>query len=427
MRIDERVVGGVMILSMSGRVASRENAVLLKDTINGAVQRGHLHVALDLQRVPYIDSCGIGVIVGGHTIVRLHGGRFLLLNVAECLRDLLRVMQLETVLEIFDSEQEALRSVSPETASRTRHDGEAAVRQRVATQERSPMPAEPSGVPATSDRTQVDDYRDRLQADLKIAARVHRSMIPANERQGDLEIVCDFQPMIGVGGDYASVYFQNDQRVVVGICDVAGHGVASALLAGRVNSFVLNQAPRVCHPCELVDALNEFVFRTFREAELYLTFFALYIDLNKQTIVSAGCGHPPVFHYVKEEDVIRRVESDNPPIGLFESLSRTCSMLQVPFKPGDRLLLYTDGLTESTTPDDHELGVDGLERYFKESAHLSPKQCVDAIIRRVRDFRQDVPASDDQLLLAISYLDPKAPSATNSEPRVSPARRVIAP
>ena len=275
--------------------------------------------------------------------------------------------------------------------------------------------------PATSDRTHVDDYRDLLQADLKIAARVHRSMIPANERRGDLEIECHFQPLIGVGGDYASVHFQNDQRVVVGICDVAGHGVASALLAGRVNSFVLNQAPRVCHPCELVDALNEFVFRTFRGAEFYLTFFSLYIDLNRQTIVGAGCGHPPVFHYVKEEDVIHRVESNNAPIGLFENLSQTCSMLQVPFKPGDRLLLYTDGLTESTNPDDHELGVDGLEQYFKESTHLSPTKCVDAIIRRVRDFREDVPASDDQLLLAISYLDPKALSPTSSERRVSTA------
>ncbi len=66
--------------------------------------------------------------------------------------------------------------------------------------------------PATSDRTEVDDYRDRLQADLKIAERVHRSMIPANERRGNLEIVCDFQPMISVGGDYASVHFQNDQN-----------------------------------------------------------------------------------------------------------------------------------------------------------------------------------------------------------------------
>ena len=144
-----------------------------------------------------------------------------------------------------------------------------------------------------SDRAARDDRWRRLEADLKVAERIHRSMIPASQRRGNLEIVCEFQPMIGVGGDYASVHFQSDQRVVVGICDVAGHGVASALLASRVNSFVLNHAPRVCHPCELVDSLNEFVFRTFRDADLYVTFFSLFLDLNKHTLLGAGCGHPP--------------------------------------------------------------------------------------------------------------------------------------
>ena len=273
----------------------------------------------------------------------------------------------------------------------------------------------PSVLQDTPSHGEADDYRRRLEADLKVAERVHRSMIPANQRQGNLEIVCEFRPMIGVGGDYASVHFQNDQHVVVGICDVAGHGIASALLANRVNSFVLNQAPHVCHPCQLVDSLNEFVFRTFRETELYVTFFSLFLDLDKHTLVGAGCGHPPVFHYVKKEDVVRRVESNNTAIGLFEDLSRTCSMLQVPFEPGDRVVLYTDGLTESTNRDGQELGVGGLEQYFKESTHLPPTECVDSIIRRVRDFRQDVPANDDQLLLAISHLDRTAPSPTNSE------------
>ena len=117
MRIDERVVGSVTILSVSGRVTSGETAALLKETITSVVRRGHLHVALDLERVPCIDSCGLSAIIGGHTILSLQGGRLLLLNVAECLRDLLRVMKLEPVLEIVDSEQEAVRSVSPETAA----------------------------------------------------------------------------------------------------------------------------------------------------------------------------------------------------------------------------------------------------------------------------------------------------------------------
>ena len=92
----------------------------------------------------------------------------------------------------------------------------------------------------------------QLVTDLEIAERVIRSMIPSHQRRGDLEILCDFAPMNKVGGDYASVHFQDDRHVVAGICDVSGHGIAAALLASRVNSFVINTAPSVQHPCEVV-------------------------------------------------------------------------------------------------------------------------------------------------------------------------------
>ena len=255
----------------------------------------------------------------------------------------------------------------------------------------------------TSDQPDVNDDRARLEADLAIAERVHRSMIPANQRRGDLEIACDFRPMMAVGGDYASVHFQNDHRVVVGVCDVSGHGVASALLATRVNSFVLSQAPHVCHHCQLVEALNDFLCRTFRETNLYVTFFSLFIDLDRGTVVGAGCGHPPVLLYVNGEDTIRRLESANTPIGLVPDLRRTCSMVQVPFKPGDRLVLYTDGVTESTNRAGQQLGVGGLEDYFKASARLPPRRCLEAMSDRVHAFRNGVAARDDQLLLEIAY------------------------
>ena len=209
----------------------------------------------------------------------------------------------------------------------------------------------------------------RRELDLRVAELVHRSMIPTNHRRGNIEVVCDFRPASGIGGDYASVHFQDEQHVVVSICDVSGHGVASALLASRVNSFVLSQAPHVHHPCQLVEALNDFVFRTFHDTRLYVTFFSLFIDLEKQTVVGAGCGHPPVLHFIKHTQRVRRLASDNLPIGLFETLSQTCSMLQSPFAPGDRLVLYTDGITESTAPDGSDLGVDRLERYVAELAH----------------------------------------------------------
>ena len=245
----------------------------------------------------------------------------------------------------------------------------------------------------------------RLERDLQVAELVHRSMIPVNHRRGNIEVVCDFRPSMGIGGDYASVHFQDDQHVVVGICDVSGHGVASALLANRVNSFVLSQAPHVHHPCQLVEALNDFVFRTFHETGLYLTFFSLFIDLDKQTVVGAGCGHPPVLHFIKHAGTVSRLDSDNPPIGLFADLSQTCSMLQTPFLPGDRLVLYTDGITESIASDGSELGIDGLERYVMESAHRPLEQFAQAIRHRVEEFRGSVRADDDELLLAIARLE----------------------
>lgn len=255
-------------------------------------------------------------------------------------------------------------------------------------------------------------YRARLERDLKIAERVHRSMIPANQRRGHLEIACAFEPMNGVGGDYASVHFQDDRHVVVGICDVAGHGVAAALLASRVNSFVLNLAPGVRHPCQIVDALNDFVWHNFRETELYLTFFSLFINLDRQVVMGAGCGHPPPLLYLRRSDAIQRLESEHTPIGLFEHLSGAGPTLETPFSPGDRLVLYTDGLTESTNRGDLALGVGGLEQYVKESARQATGACVEAIRCRVNDFKGGEPNTDDQLLLAISYLDSNEASET---------------
>jgi serine phosphatase RsbU (regulator of sigma subunit) len=80
-------------------------------------------------------------------------------------------------------------------------------------------------------------------------------------------------------------------------------------------------------------------------------------------------------------------------------------MTQIPFEQGDRLVLYTDGITDGRNPDNAMLGVSGLARYLKETAHLEPKKCIAAIIRRIKDYRNGLPPDDDQLLLSISYIE----------------------
>ena len=110
MRIEEREVGEVLILDLSGKLTIGEGDELLKDKINSLIQQGRRKLVLNLAGVPYIDSAGLGEIVRTYTTVSRQGGQLKLLNLTKRIQDLLAITKLLTVFETFDSEQEAVQS-----------------------------------------------------------------------------------------------------------------------------------------------------------------------------------------------------------------------------------------------------------------------------------------------------------------------------
>ena len=110
MQIEERRVGSVIILDAKGKLTLGDGDVLLKDKIHSLVQQGHKHVVLNLGDVPYIDSAGIGEIVGSYTTISRAGGSLKLLNLTKRIHDLLAITKLLTVFETFTTEDEAVRS-----------------------------------------------------------------------------------------------------------------------------------------------------------------------------------------------------------------------------------------------------------------------------------------------------------------------------
>ena len=110
MQIEERRVGNVIILDAKGKLTLGGGDVLLKDKIHSLVQQGHKHVILNLGDVPYVDSAGIGEIVGSYTTLSRAGGTLRLLNLTKRIHDLLTITKLLTVFETFTSEDEAVRS-----------------------------------------------------------------------------------------------------------------------------------------------------------------------------------------------------------------------------------------------------------------------------------------------------------------------------
>ena len=112
MQIEERAVGDVVVLDLKGRITLGEGDQLLKDKVNSLVNQGRKRMVLNLAGVPYIDSAGLGEIVGSYTTVSRQGGRLKLLNLTKKITDLLAITKLLTVFETFESEDEAVRSFS---------------------------------------------------------------------------------------------------------------------------------------------------------------------------------------------------------------------------------------------------------------------------------------------------------------------------
>jgi anti-sigma B factor antagonist len=110
MQIEERTVGEVLVLDLSGKLTIGEGDELIKDKINSLIQQGKRKLILNLEGVPYVDSAGLGEIVSTYTTVSRQGGQLKLVHLTKRIEELMAITKLLTVFETYESEQEAVDS-----------------------------------------------------------------------------------------------------------------------------------------------------------------------------------------------------------------------------------------------------------------------------------------------------------------------------
>ena len=112
LNISERTAGDVTILDMDGKITIGEGSVALRTAIRRLLEEGKKKILLNLARVGYIDSSGIGELVSSYTAIEKEKGQLKLLNLTQKIQDLLTITKLLTVFDVFESEEEALGSYS---------------------------------------------------------------------------------------------------------------------------------------------------------------------------------------------------------------------------------------------------------------------------------------------------------------------------
>jgi anti-sigma B factor antagonist len=117
MTIQERVVGSVTILDLSGKLVLGDGDTLLKDKIHSLVFQDRKQIALNMGGVNYMDSSGLGALVASSVTAKNNGAQIKLVSLTKRLQDLLAIAKLLTVFEAYDSEAEAINSFAAQTTA----------------------------------------------------------------------------------------------------------------------------------------------------------------------------------------------------------------------------------------------------------------------------------------------------------------------
>jgi sigma-B regulation protein RsbU (phosphoserine phosphatase) len=153
----------------------------------------------------------------------------------------------------------------------------------------------------------------------------------------------------------------------------------------------------------MMQHLNHFVMRSLGGSVFFFTLMAARLNRDLRTIELAGAGHPPAM-IVSRNQKPRLLESRSAILGLLEDAVDGETALKVPVRPGDRLIIYTDGFTESFNSEQEMLGVEGLQKIVCDTAGLPLLMMKQEIIARVAAWRSG-PAVDDMSLVVLEIDD----------------------
>ena len=250
-----------------------------------------------------------------------------------------------------------------------------------------------------------------MRRDLKIAQEVQAHLVPQEmpELPG-LDLTAKYEPAREVGGDAFDLIPLPGDRLGVVIADVAGKGVPGALYMAMTRIAFRVSALYAKSPHEIVTMVHDLMAPELTKGR-FITAVYLEIDPRAGQVSACRLGHDPIIHFRGETKEIESYTPTGAAIGILPSdVFRTkVEVAKFALEPGDRVLLYTDGITEAANPNDEEFGTDRLDEFIRQNAALTSDQFVDGLIQEVKMFAEDKPMQDDLTVVSIGL--PVAASA----------------
>jgi sigma-B regulation protein RsbU (phosphoserine phosphatase) len=240
----------------------------------------------------------------------------------------------------------------------------------------------------------------RMEDDLKAARKLQSVLLPkeAPEIRG-LEIALNLRPAREISGDIYDFFEHGDEYAVIAFGDVSGKGAAAALYGALVSGLLRSLAPRRRGPASLMRALNEVLLERKIDAQ-YVTLTLLLWSSRDRRFVMANAGAVPPM--ICRDGEILKLRVEGVPLGLLDE--REYDEVTFDARPGDLILLYSDGVQDQTNDEEEEYGRHRLAHVLRASCGETPAAIVAAVAKDLAAFRGGAPDFDDQTLIAIRVL-----------------------
>jgi sigma-B regulation protein RsbU (phosphoserine phosphatase) len=243
---------------------------------------------------------------------------------------------------------------------------------------------------------------EKIIAALNLAQEVQQNLLP--QRPPQLESIdvagrslyCD-----ETGGDYYDYIELPNRSLGIVVGDVSGHGVSAALLMASVRGYLRARATLSSSTGDIITGVNRLISEDTAETGQFMTLFYLVVESRSNRITWVRAGHDPGFLYCPHTDQFEELSGAGLALGVdeswnFEDYNRTV-------KPGQIVLLTTDGIFEAHSPEGEMFGKVRFKEVVRQNAGLEAEGIRKAVFEAVTEYRGDEPQEDDITLVVLKF------------------------
>jgi len=251
-----------------------------------------------------------------------------------------------------------------------------------------------------SDLKNATAKEERAQSELNVARSIQMSMLPEPLSQNrEIEIAATLQPAKAVGGDFYDFFTIDEESVCFVVADVSGKGVPAAMFMAVTMSYIRAYSQTKKDPVKIINRLNETLAEN-NDAFMFVTLFLAIINIRTGEMSYVNAGHTEPYVMSPSQGIKALPGSENPIVGAFEGIMYRAESIVL--KKGEKLFLYTDGVTEAFSKEDEQFGEKRLQNVLEETMDKTPAACLKDVESAVSKFAEGCEQSDDITLLIIA-------------------------